>query len=614
MRVEVRQLRILAVGVEVGAALPFDQDQRLAGLDLAFDRVGELPHGDHLAAMLCDRRGGAPRVGEVLVAVGDVEEVQRVDRTVRHGPIIAFKRRCQWPDTASMDQRDLAGNDGPGSTRRQFLRVGGGGVLAVAAGSQLAWLAGCGSGEESTVGAAPDWDGLRKELRGQVLTPGAKGFEARTTPYNLRYADLSPQGVAVCADADDVRRAVRFAAAEGLPVAVRSGGHNYAGYCSGPGLVVNLGSMREVAVSEAAGTVTAQPGARNTMIYAGLEPHGVAISAGRCPTVAVGGLVLGGGIGFSSRKLGLTCDHLVEAEVVTAAGELVRASERENADLFWALRGAGGGNFGVCTRYLFETRPVGHVSIYDVAFRWRDAEAVFAAFQDVIRSGPNEFSARVGVGAPGTPGGEPGAPEISILGQYFGPARELRELLAPVLRVGPTTKELIEDRTFWQAKDYFFDNVPSEAFAVKSAYLDEPLGDAGVAALLGAVGRWPGSSNSDGAGAALFASGGAINEVAPDATAFVHRRQFAILATESTWSAKDPEKVADANVGWLDDLAAALAPHVSGSAYQNFIDRSQPDWERAYYGGNLERLTKVKRRYDPDGLFAFEQGIPSGAT
>lgn len=506
-----------------------------------------------------------------------------------------------------MTDSGFGSDGGRTATRRQFLGASGGAALALAAGSQLAWA--------GKVGAravrSPGWDHLRRTLKGRLLVPGDRGFGAGSRPFNLRYADVVPRGVAVCADAGDVRRAVRFAHEEGLPVAIRSGGHNYAGYCSGPGLVVNLGSMRGVDVAAGAGTVTAQPGARNTMIYAGLEPHGVAISAGRCPTVAVGGLVLGGGIGFSSRKLGLTCDHLIEADIVTADGSLLRCSETRNADLFWALRGAGGGNFGVCTRYVFETRPVGDVSIYDVAFGWRDAEAVFAAFQDIIRSAPNELSARVGVGAPGTPRGGRGGPRISILGQYFGPAAELRELLAPVLAAARPTKELIEDRTFWQAKDYFFDNVPTEAFAVKSAYLDRPLGEQGVAALLRAVERWPGSTNADGAGAALFASGGAINEVAPGATAFVHRRQFAVLATESTWSSHDSAKVARANVAWLDDLASALAPHVSGSAYQNFIDRSQPNWARAYYGRNLERLVKIKRRYDPDGLFAFEQGIPA---
>ena len=392
--------------------------------------------------------------------------------------------------------------------------------------------------------------------------------------------------------------------------AVRSGGHNYAGYSTGPGLVIDLGNMRDVSVDPVEGTVTVQPGARNTMVYAGLQPHGAGISAGRCPTVAVGGLVLGGGIGFSSRKLGLTCDHLIEAEVVTAAGDLVKASVDENPDLFWALRGAGGGNFGICTSFTFSTNPVGDVGLYDIEWDWRDAEAVFAAFQAVITGAPNEFSARIGVGRPGGAGAQPGDRSLNALGQYFGPVAELRELLAPALAAGRVRERLIEEMTFWEAKEYFFHTTPTDYFAVNSDYLDEPLAGAGLDALLRAVEGWPGSSNADGAGAAMFASGGAINEIAADATAFVHRDKFGLLASEASWTAEDTPETVAANLEWLQALREGLRPHVSGSAYQNFIARDQPEWQRAYYGSNLERLVEVKQRYDPDDVFSFEQSIP----
>ncbi|MBN8866781.1 MAG: FAD-dependent oxidoreductase [Solirubrobacterales bacterium] len=158
---------------------------------------------------------------------------------------------------------DLEGDELGGKlsgTCRQFLQASGRGTLALALGAQLAWSTGCGpGGDGKSASSAPNWDSLQKELTGDVLVPGSKGFELRSRPFNGRYADIVPQGVAVCADASDVQHAVRFATAEGLPVAVRSGGHNYAGYCSGPGLVVNLGSMRGVRVNDAAGTVTAQP-------------------------------------------------------------------------------------------------------------------------------------------------------------------------------------------------------------------------------------------------------------------------------------------------------------------------------------------------------------------
>jgi FAD/FMN-containing dehydrogenase len=459
----------------------------------------------------------------------------------------------------------------------------------------------------------PRWDELAAKLGRKLVRPGDRGYLQISRPLNLRYAGVRPGGVVLCSRVQDVRTAVRWAHENGVPVAVRSGGHNYAGYCAGPGLVVNVGGMRAVSVDDAHGTVTAQPGARNTTIYSALQPHGVAISAGRCPTVAVGGLVLGGGIGFSSRKLGLTCDHLIEAQIVTADGRLLTCSERSHPDLFWALRGGGGGNFGVCTSYTFVTHPVSHVTLYDISWEWADAPAVFESFQEVIRGAPEEFSARIGVGRPGDrrTGGK-GPPKISALGQYFGPKHELVDLLEPALRAGRIKQQLIARRTFWQAKDYFFQTTPEFAYEAKSAYLDRPLNGSGVEVLLRAVDRWPGSRNPDGAGAAMFASGGAINRVAADATAFVHRDSFAVLATETEWTRRDSRSTVRRGLAWVDRLAEELRPHTNGSAYQNFIDRGQPHWQTAYYGRNFTRLTRVKRRYDPAGVFRFRQGIPRG--
>lgn len=457
----------------------------------------------------------------------------------------------------------------------------------------------------------PRWRELEAKLGRKLVRPGDPGYLRISRPLNLRYAGIRPGGVAVCANVQDVRTAVAWAHENGVPVAVRSGGHNYAGYSVGPGLVVNVGGMRGVSVNDARGTVTAQPGARNTTIYKGLQPHGVAISAGRCPTVAVGGLVLGGGIGFSSRKLGLTCDHLIEAQIVTADGRLLTCSEREHPDLFWALRGGGGGNFGVCTSYTFVTHPVSHVTLYDISWEWADAPAVFEAFQRVILQAPDAFSARIGVGRAGDPrAGGRGAPKISALGQYFGPKQELIDLLEPALRAGQIKQQLIARRTFWQAKNYFFHTTPKLAYEAKSAYLNRPLNASGVEVLLRAVERWPGSRNPDGAGAAMFASGGAINRVPADATAFVHRDSFAVLATETEWTPRDSRQTVHRGLAWIEQLAAELRPHTSGAAYQNFIDRAQPHWQTAYYGRNFGRLTRVKRRYDPADVFRFRQSIP----
>jgi hypothetical protein len=489
-------------------------------------------------------------------------------------------------------------------TRRQFVHKAGQTMVAAGLASQLGWLAGCGS-------SGPDWDQLARRLRGSLVLPDDRGYATLSRPHNHRYAYIHPRGVVVCAGPDDARESLLWARDNDVPIAVRSGGHNYAGYSTTDGLVIDLGEMKRAKVNDGMGTIVTQPGARNTDVYAALQPHGVAISAGRCPTVAVGGLVLGGGIGFSSRKLGLTCDHLVEAEMITASGKTLRCSDRKNTDLFWALRGGGGGNFGICTSFTFETKPVGDVALYDIEWHWKDAPKVFAAFQQVMAGAPNEFSARIGAGRAGRlAGGGAAAPTMSALGQLFGSKRELLDLLDPALSAARPKRQLIAERTFWQAKNYFFDTTPEGYYEVKSAYARQPLSDAGIGTLLDSIERWPGSSNPEGGGFAMFGSGGAINAVPASATAFVHRNEFALIATETTWTAADSDSAIGRGLDWIESLADALSPHVSGFAYQNFIDRSQPNWQQAYYGSNLERLMSVKKRYDPDDVFHFQQSVP----
>jgi FAD/FMN-containing dehydrogenase len=194
---------------------------------------------------------------------------------------------------------------------------------------------------------------------------------------------VRPQGIASCLDPVDVRESVLWAREHDVPIAIRSGGHNYAGYSATEGLLIDLGQMQSVTVDDDTGVATVQVGARNTDDYESLQPHEAAISAGRCPTVGIGGLVLGGGIGFSSRKLGLTCDSLLETETVTADGQILTCNEKENEDLFWACRGGSGGNFGVNVSYTFQATPVEDVSIYDLQWNLEDGEQVLPALQEI---------------------------------------------------------------------------------------------------------------------------------------------------------------------------------------------------------------------------------------
>lgn len=491
-------------------------------------------------------------------------------------------------------------------TRRQFLRRTGKAALAVTVLSQAALLGGC--GDKRTSDAI--WDELAKKLQGQLVRQGDASYGPLHLPFNRRYEDVRPEGIASCLDPSDVRESILWAREHDVPVAIRSGGHNYAGYSTTDGLLIDLGRMRRVVVDDGTGVATVQAGTRNTGVYARLQPYEAAISAGRCPTVAIGGLVLGGGIGFSSRKLGLTCDSLRETEIVTADGQILTCNERENEDLFWACRGGSGGNFGVNVSYTFQSTPVKDVSIYDLKWDLRDGEKVLPALQDVVLQASDDFSCRMGGGRSGKDGGGRSPANVNALGQYFGPREELLEMLEPVLRLAEPTKRVIEDKTFWQAKDYFFHNTPTDRFQVKSAFVQKTLPEQGIEELLRYVGRWPGSSNEDGGGFAMFALGGAISRIPEEKTAYAHRDSRFLLAIDSSWASSDSHSTEQANIDWVEGFANGMRPYTSEYAYQNFIDRAQPDWARAYYGDNLDRLVRIKRLRDPEDFFRFRQSVP----
>jgi FAD binding domain/Berberine and berberine like len=458
----------------------------------------------------------------------------------------------------------------------------------------------------------PDWGQLSRQLRGRVLRPGDAGYVAASLPYNRRYAAVRPEGVALCADAQDVAAAVRWARHYELPFAARSGGHSYGGYSASRGLVISLAPLKSVRVDRGQLTVTAGAGARNHDLYAGLRGTGVALPAGRCPTVGLGGQLLGGGFGFSGRHLGMTCDQLLETELVTASGEIVTVTRASHPDLFWACQGGGGGNFGINTRFTLRATPVGPVSVYRLEWPWGQAAAALDAVLTLMSHAPAALSCRVGLDVRGGGPVAGGAPQrgVSALGLYFGPGRELAELLAPVVAAARPAAREIEDRDYVSAQAFLARNVPFGRFASRSRFLRRALPAAGIDTAIRRVERWPGSANAAGGGVTLFAWGGRISQVRPAATAFVHRDAAFLLDAETTWTDKDSPRVVSAGLEWLDGTYRALRPFGTPQAYQNFIDPALADWQSAYYGANLHRLQQVKRNWDPDRAFRFPQAIP----
>ncbi|KPH96995.1 Reticuline oxidase [Actinobacteria bacterium OV450] len=454
-----------------------------------------------------------------------------------------------------------------------------------------------------------DWERLAKTVTGRVLRPGDAGFRASSAPFNTRFASVTPAGVLSVADHADVAHALAWARDTGTGLVARSGGHSYAGHSVNTGLVIDLRALDTVSADGSTGLVTAAGGARTADVYAALQPHEMAFALGNGASVGLAGLTLGGGSAATSRTLGLTADALVSTTLMTADGQVLTCDDRQNPDLYWACRGGGGGNFGINLSFTFQARPVADVStcllLWDGAHA-PAALAAFAAVQEAARHAPDAFSVRLGVS---TAAGRD--PVVSAVGLHLGPENELRELLAPVLAAAPPARADIAARTFWQAKDYLLHETSAGAFAARTNFAAAPLPDEAVAAVLARLADWPGSGNPDGCGLALYTWGGAINRVAPDATAFVHRDARFLVSMDTSWAEHDTPAGVEAGLRWLAGLREALAPYVGQGAYQNFIDPDLPDWRTAYYGANYPRLVEIKKRVDPDRVFTFGQAIGS---
>jgi len=442
---------------------------------------------------------------------------------------------------------------------------------------------------------------LDRSLRGDVVQRGASGYDAARVVYDTRFDAVKPQAIVFCESLSDVQKTVRWARKHSVRIVPRSGGHSYGGYSTTSGVVVDVSRLHAVSVA-ANGHAAAGAGARLLGIDTALAGRGRMLPAGTCPTVGIAGLAQGGGIGLSGRKFGLTCDHLLEATVVLADGSAVVANAHERPDLHWALRGGGGGNFGIATRFVFRTHAVGSVSTYSLEWPWSDAKHVVQAWQAFAPHAPDGLSCVLNVNA--AAGG--GVPQITSAGQFFGSEQALRSLVAPLVNAGTPTRFTTTTRTFLEAVHYWAGGGTGRStFAAKSSISTAPLSSAGIDALLHQIEDK--RTSGTGSGIVLLDSwGGAINRVPKTATAFVHRNALFSMQYLAYW---DAGAAAAPNLAWLRRCFAALRPHVSPYAYQNYIDPELPNWQQAYYGTNLPRLRQVKRKYDPHNVFHFRQSI-----
>jgi FAD/FMN-containing dehydrogenase len=441
---------------------------------------------------------------------------------------------------------------------------------------------------------------LEHAVRGPVITRGAPRYDRARRVFDSLYDSIRPLAIVQPLDAADVSRVVNWASTTGVHIVARSGGHSYGGYSTTSGVVVDLSRLAAVRVV-APGRAVVGPGARLGKVYNVLARNGRAIPAGTCPSVGIGGHVLGGGFGLASRAWGLASDNLVSCRIVTADGEVLVADKSHHSDLYWASRGGGGGNFGIVTQLLFRTHAVGQRGAYFVAsWPWAQVEEVVANFLRWAPSAPDALGSicRLAAG--------PGGPTVQVFGQFLGSEARLKAALetlhppAQRLVIAPSSwLDLVRRWAGCLGHSLPGCSVPGhQAFVGASDYLRHVPSAAQLAAFRHVV-----EARGSEAGALLIdAYGGALNRISPTATAFAHRRELASIQYFGAG------KAASART-WVDHSRAVLASAVSGAAYVNYIDPSLRNWQRAYYGPNLPRLKRVKRRYDPHNLFHFAQSI-----
>ncbi len=458
--------------------------------------------------------------------------------------------------------------------------------------------------------SAADLSALRTSVKGKILTPDSPGYDAARTLWNAMI-DRRPGAILQCSDAADVAAAVRFAATRGALVAIRGGGHNIAGNaCCDGGLVIDLSQMRAVHVDRSSRTARVQAGATLADVDAETQKYGLATPLGINSTTGVAGLTLGGGFGWLSRRLGLTIDNLLSVDIVTADGAELVASESDNPDLFWAIRG-GGGNFGIVTSFQFRLHEIGPEVLAGLLVHpLVAAREVLAFHRDYMKKMPDEFTCwfvmRKAPPLPTVPVEFHGREILALALCYSGPVNEGERLAKPLREFGHPVADMVgvAPYTEWQKvldpllapgmRNYWKTN----EFVEVTDGLVEVLMDYAM--------RLPDPQTE----IACAQLGRAVGRVPADRTAYGHRDAQYVMNVHGRWA--DPAKDAEC-IGWARDLFRATTPFATGSMYVNFMTEDDHERVKAAYGPNYARLAAVKGRYDPTNLFRMNQNIqPAG--
>lgn len=446
-----------------------------------------------------------------------------------------------------------------------------------------------------------DFDAFAQSVRGTVLRPADEAYATDHLVWNAAHQGR-PTAIVRVADADDVAAAISFACRNDLDIAVRSGGHSLAGHSSGDGtLVIDLRDMKAIHIESDLGLVWAGAGLTAGELTNALAAHGLAVPFGDTGSVGIGGITLGGGIGWLVRKHGLTIDSLVGVEMVTASGEVVTASETENAELFWALRG-GGGNFGVVTRFCYRTHRL--EGILGGALFLPPTREVFRSLLPIAGSAPEELTT---IGfvmpippLPFVPQEHHGKLALALMFVFAGDADAGRAAIAPFTQVAAPYAVAAMPMPYPGIYEFTAEGSQRHPSRTRSVFL-ETFDEAAVETLVSAIEVAP-----PGTMVQFRVLGGAMARVPAEATAFAHRSAAVQLVIINAFPEAEMEA---AGVAWNEELFRALQPMSSG-AYANFLeDEGEARVREAYPGGTYERLAAVKRRYDRYNIFHRNQNV-----
>jgi FAD binding domain/Berberine and berberine like len=436
-----------------------------------------------------------------------------------------------------------------------------------------------------------------------VLIPVTKTSRQYDISFGKR-TQLTPRVRVVAASAAAVSTTILWAANNGVGFAVRSGGHSYEGFSQSPDLVIDVRGMKAIKLSGDRKSVTIGAGSSLGSVYDALASSHLAIPAGSCFPVGVAGHSLGGGFGLLGRPFGLACDSILSMEAVDASGTILTASEQENTDLFWALRGGGNGNFGVVTNFNFRTSSVNMVAKFAITWTKPVVQAVkiVQAWQQWLENVPSSITGTLHLTK-----AKGGLIQVHMAGlsvqSESSVKAELNRLqsLAGAANVSTTTMTFHQAATIFDGREPNPDSVLMKA---KSDYVTEPMTGQGILTLLNGLMKAPGEI------AVLCDTyGGAINRIAADATAFVHRANTRyVMQYYMQW---DNAGATDANIAMMRTLYASMRPFVSGGCYVNYCDLDLGDgYAKAYWGDNLPRLMKIKAEVDPKNIFKHAQSVP----